>query len=808
MNKSLFLFPDKYIKAVMNGERNITENGHENQKKPVTKTMITDALKGLSEVKTAKMNIEKVFVLNEKCFVKGIKPASGNVIQLHNANSLPNSKTIQQKKDDSNKTNENQLIEIKNDNKPTLQISGNNTKKIIISGTKAVNDVETLKKLISQLAHANNISNNQIIINDAAKKIIIQNTHTVVHEEKTIVQNQLNKSSVKFVESDKARDTKLEKNIEKNRTIEVKSTNCETNRIPEAQKESPQTTPESEKPAKQKRFLYRLKSKNGKILTYTSDVPIRLKRPHISVTKMTQADAERLSKQFAEETRKRSKEGNRRENDKKRPVVVEEIKKNPITVDEIKKKPATVDETKKKPVALEEKKKKNAVSIEKPGVSLRSGNSTNVKLDAESSVTPATPTCGVQTRKRQIKFLSDGRVVKDKKSRRESTSSSTSLSSSSASDNEKESSSSDEDYTELSEFIKFKKNRKPVKKTSPQNKSDTSQVKTAPAAKSNKSTKADSTSVIKTTQIANFSQQGTSEHAKKLPIDPALLLSSLLGVKILPSQLNTSQFKPKALKERSNNLSVVTRKAVLQTSSEPLILKTPNVLPKNPAVVRTNSDPLIAKGTPTNRIPKSAPVGAPWHKSSEPPPLTPISKPGPSSKHNIVNPPVRTKPPMEPVPEPAKTLPTPPVSFKPFKTIVQSAPLLASKTEPPPEVLAKFKTFSDTKVVKTKEGPKKLLLDKLDEIENPKTIYDVMSDVFDTMPSWNIHLLPDNKSFCLAQVSRSRMGVPVLKKCVELDPEFKAKVYVHQLHCKRYDGVYDTESKLMKLINDIDALVV
>lgn len=120
---------------------------------------------------------------------------------------------------------------------------------------------------------------------------------------------------------------------------------------------------------------------------------------------------------------------------------------------------------------------------------------------------------------------------------------------------------------------------------------------------------------------------------------------------------------------------------------------------------------------------------------------------------------------------------------------------------------SKFENFTDTKVVKTKEGPKKQLKGKDEPVDNGvKTVYELVQNVFEQIPSWNLHIIPDTNSFCIAQVSRGRMGIPILKKSIELNAEFAAKVYVHQLHCKKYDGVYDTENKILSLIREIDAL--
>lgn len=92
--------------------------------------------------------------------------------------------------------------------------------------------------------------------------------------------------------------------------------------------------------------------------------------------------------------------------------------------------------------------------------------------------------------------------------------------------------------------------------------------------------------------------------------------------------------------------------------------------------------------------------------------------------------------------------------------------------------------------------------------EDPvRTMYDVMNDVFLEYPSWNLHLIPETSAFCIAQVTKGRLGLPTLKKCIELDPvSYNAKVYIHQYHIKRFDGVYDGEESILALIKEIDSI--
>uniref|UniRef100_A0A8D9DXX4 Uncharacterized protein n=1 Tax=Cacopsylla melanoneura TaxID=428564 RepID=A0A8D9DXX4_9HEMI len=87
-----------------------------------------------------------------------------------------------------------------------------------------------------------------------------------------------------------------------------------------------------------------------------------------------------------------------------------------------------------------------------------------------------------------------------------------------------------------------------------------------------------------------------------------------------------------------------------------------------------------------------------------------------------------------------------------------------------------------------------------------RTVVDLMNDVFKLMPTWNVHILPHTDNFCMAQIIRGVNGVPMLKKCIEMDHDFNVKVYVHQIHYKKYDGVYDSEEHLIELLQLVDAM--
>lgn len=87
-----------------------------------------------------------------------------------------------------------------------------------------------------------------------------------------------------------------------------------------------------------------------------------------------------------------------------------------------------------------------------------------------------------------------------------------------------------------------------------------------------------------------------------------------------------------------------------------------------------------------------------------------------------------------------------------------------------------------------------------------RTVLELMRDVFHLMPTWNVHILPNTNTFCIAQVIRGVNGVPMLKKCIEMDHNFNVKVFVHQIHYKKYDGVYDSEDHLIELLQLVDSM--
>lgn len=555
----------------------------------------------------------------------------------------------------------------------------------------------------------------------------------------------------------------LEDEIEKPSTSEPPPVVTSTVAPPKEPASAPVATTSTEgivKPTKPKKYLYKLKSKTGKILHYTSTVPITLKRPVIHLTKMedTSKPANPLRKLIDSDKDDVHSDNFTKENN---------VKENEAPNDNVMR--TTI-----------RKKGRPPLASKIPPVITLDGNSSDTTEDFRNK---STPSFSMQTRKRQLKFLPDGRLIAPEKRIK-------------SDDQKGESSDSDVDIISSDgEQLAAKKLEPLTKKFQPPPKVNNSfgerrkykkvfdfesyyREKTGVTPPANLvraqggktfTSLTPIRKIIDTPRPKSIAPSSSLAPKKASSVDPAQLLSSLIGVPITASQLNVVKFKPKIIQERTNNVVASTPKKVTfedekqkftSANQSELLKSTPFKIVSKPTYQKILPKPTIMEKTP-NRMA-----------------FQPMSI---DNKYST-----------------------------PSSVMVPATPPYLRESLS--DTLSKFDAFSDSKVVKTKEGPKKAVKrkytadDGMLKDSSYKTIYDLMYEIFDKMPSWNLHVIPDTNYFCLAQVSRGRMGIPTLKKSIELNSEFFAKVYVHQLHCKRYDGIYDTESKIIKLIKEIDAL--
>ncbi|XP_066904069.1 uro-adherence factor A-like [Halyomorpha halys] len=89
--------------------------------------------------------------------------------------------------------------------------------------------------------------------------------------------------------------------------------------------------------------------------------------------------------------------------------------------------------------------------------------------------------------------------------------------------------------------------------------------------------------------------------------------------------------------------------------------------------------------------------------------------------------------------------------------------------------------------------------------ENALTMYDLMQDISIERPTWNIHVTSDGQAFCLAQVDVVD-NVPVMKKVIEIDLEYHAKVFIGGTVMPEFEGNYSGYEDIRQLIYEVDQL--
>uniref|UniRef100_T1I0B1 Uncharacterized protein n=1 Tax=Rhodnius prolixus TaxID=13249 RepID=T1I0B1_RHOPR len=87
------------------------------------------------------------------------------------------------------------------------------------------------------------------------------------------------------------------------------------------------------------------------------------------------------------------------------------------------------------------------------------------------------------------------------------------------------------------------------------------------------------------------------------------------------------------------------------------------------------------------------------------------------------------------------------------------------------------------------------------------TINDMIRGVTADLPNWSCHIPPESSAtICLILLDRDTNGTLALKKCIEIDSNFKANVYVNRELVSEYCGVYDSFDSIRNLIYQVDLL--
>lgn len=591
----------------------------------------------------------------------------------------------------------------------------------------------------------------------------------------------------------------------KNRTLEMKlsaiiekacSSDLESEDLPEAEPPSeavhhqpddqeaagsdrirgPATELEAAPRKRAKKYVYRLKSKSGgRMLTYTSTTPIVLMKPQICLTRIRVETNGVLtgSDSFTDEV------------------------DSDVSSAKAKRRRANS--------FVNGKRKKGRPSVYEKKIEKLSVLNDLKSPDADAKAGGSNSSFGMQTRKRKLKFTPDGRLVSAGK--RHKGSSTEEISDDDGGPPAKDSSddewrATDDDLQKFSYTGRRLPERRMADraaKSEALRKVATPKAATTPkiAPKTTpKVTPAPNNVAAEILDKLNgVSPASPAPSSPKSAVAPAQLFSKLLGIPILPSQLRIEYFKPKNLQQRpvaapkTLRLGDITSNAFAQ---------------KSKASPEKSKAPVEKSKAPAAKVPPKAKTPTPALRRSA---RTSLQKLLPEFEPTYDTTPYKT----------ANTNATPaaPTVSSRRRNPIVSTPSGGSDAEPVHEPIAEvpnFDDFTDSRTVRTKAGPKKVLLAKQrlepEEAEqlSHTTVYNLVQNVFERLPSWNLHIIPDTNTFCIAQVGRGRMGIPILRKSIELNKDFAAKIFVHQLHCKKYDGVYDTESKINSLIGEIDAL--
>lgn len=342
-------------------------------------------------------------------------------------------------------------------------------------------------------------------------------------------------------------------------------------------------------PKMNRKYIYKLKSKTGKVLRYVSSVPIVLKRPVISLTKMEEEEEDDDDDETRIEASGKTVKTEADDADSDNSTKENNVKANDasmgVTGPRLARKRGRPPLSQKAPVITIDDNSPEAVA---------DGNESFKSVAGSSG---STPSYGVQTRKRQLKFLPDGRVVtptgKKYKSAAAAAAAAVAEAASSSKVAQDENRSSDTDvltesdegsqsdrktkklseatkkFTSLERKISEKKGSskkvfdyesyfREKSATSTETKDAKKKVSETPKSMPAKtlnlvrnSASTPSVSKIVTTPTNNSSAStSTPASANKNAVDPAQLLSSLIGVPIFPHQLNIVKFKPKVIQDR------------------------------------------------------------------------------------------------------------------------------------------------------------------------------------------------------------------------------------------------------------------
>lgn len=87
-------------------------------------------------------------------------------------------------------------------------------------------------------------------------------------------------------------------------------------------------------------------------------------------------------------------------------------------------------------------------------------------------------------------------------------------------------------------------------------------------------------------------------------------------------------------------------------------------------------------------------------------------------------------------------------------------------------------------------------------------LYDLMTELTKTMPSWNLCMVANPSRYLITHMSVNMYGIPYADKCIILDKYFRASVYLNQCLQHTYTKQYTTPTEIINLIKEVNTVEV
>lgn len=83
---------------------------------------------------------------------------------------------------------------------------------------------------------------------------------------------------------------------------------------------------------------------------------------------------------------------------------------------------------------------------------------------------------------------------------------------------------------------------------------------------------------------------------------------------------------------------------------------------------------------------------------------------------------------------------------------------------------------------------------------------ELMSELSKTMPSWSLSIVTNPPRYVISHMIINIYGIPIANKCIVLDKNFRASVYINQCLEHKYCKCYTTATEIVNLIKELNSI--